>query len=108
MSKIADSELILNNDNSVYHLKLHPHQLAKDIIVVGDPGRVEIISNYFDVIEHKVTNREIITHTGTLNGKRLTAGCVFNCRRRLMQLSVRHRCTSGPFERSRGARPNAH
>ena len=72
MSKIADSELILNNDNSVYHLKLHPHQLAKDIIVVGDPGRVEIISNYFDVIEHKVTNREIITHTGTLNGKRLT------------------------------------
>ena len=72
MSKIATSELILNADNSVYHLKLHPHQIAKDIIVVGDPSRVAAISNYFDVIEHKVANREIITHTGTLNGKRLT------------------------------------
>ena len=72
MNKIAASELVLNDDNSIYHLKLHPHQLAKDIIVVGDPGRVEIISNYFDHIEHRVTNREIVTHTGSLNGKRLT------------------------------------
>ncbi|PCJ27422.1 MAG: phosphorylase [Flavobacteriales bacterium] len=72
MNKLATSELILNDDNSIYHLKLHPQQLAKDIIVVGDPGRVEIISNYFDSIEHKVTNREIVTHTGTLNGKYLT------------------------------------
>ncbi len=72
MSKIAASELILNDDNSVYHLRLHPHQIAKDIIVVGDPGRVEIISNYFDSIEHKVANREILTHTGIMNGKRLT------------------------------------
>ncbi|MBL4669034.1 MAG: nucleoside phosphorylase [Flavobacteriales bacterium] len=72
MKKIASSELILNPDNSIYHLKLHPHQISKDIIVVGDPGRVEIISNYFDSIEHKVSNREIVTHTGILNGKRLT------------------------------------
>ncbi|PJA08347.1 MAG: phosphorylase [Flavobacteriales bacterium CG_4_10_14_0_2_um_filter_32_8] len=72
MSKIATSELILNDDNSVYHLKLHPHQIAKDIIVVGDPSRVAAISDYFDVVEHKVANREIITHTGSLNGKRLT------------------------------------
>jgi len=72
MTKIATSELILNPDNSIYHLKLHPHQIAKDIIVVGDPGRVEVISNYFDTIEHKVANREIVTHTGTLNGKQLT------------------------------------
>ena len=72
MNKIAPSELVLNEDNSIYHLNLHPHQLAKDIIVVGDPGRVEIISSYFDSIEHKVANREIITHTGTLNGKKLT------------------------------------
>ena len=72
MTKIASSELILNPDNSIYHLKLHPHQIAKDIIVVGDPGRVEVISNYFDSIEHKISNREILTHTGTLNGKKLT------------------------------------
>ncbi len=72
MQKIAPSELVLNSDNSVYHLKLHPHQIAEDIIVVGDPGRVETISSYFDTIEHKITNREIVTHTGTLNGKRLS------------------------------------
>ena len=72
MNKFATSELVLNDDNSIYHLNLHPHQIAKDIIVVGDPGRVEIISNYFDTIEHKVANREINTHTGTLNGKPLT------------------------------------
>ena len=72
MNKIATSELVLNDNNSVYHLNLHPHQIAKDIIVVGDPGRVEVISNYFDKVEHKVSNREIVTHTGTLNGKNLT------------------------------------
>ncbi len=72
MKKIAESELILNNDGSIYHLKLQPEQLADDIIVVGDPQRVEIISSYFDKIEHKVHNREFVTHTGTLNGHRLT------------------------------------
>jgi uridine phosphorylase len=72
MSKLASSELILNDNNSVYHLNLHPHQIAKDIIVVGDPGRVSIISSYFDSIEHRVSNREIVTHTGTLKGKALT------------------------------------
>jgi uridine phosphorylase len=72
MRKIPASELVLNNDNSIYHLKLHPHQIAKDIIVVGDPGRVATISDYFDTIEHKVANREILTHTGTLNGKKLS------------------------------------
>jgi len=69
---IPPSELVLNPDNSIYHLKLHPEQLAKDIIVVGDPSRVKTISIYFDSIEHKVENRELITHTGTLNGKKLT------------------------------------
>lgn len=72
MKKITASELVLNKDNSVYHLNLHPHQIARDVIIVGDPGRVSTISNYFDSIEHKVSNREIITHTGVLNGKKLT------------------------------------
>lgn len=72
MKKIAASELVLNPDNSVYHLNLHPHQIAKDIILVGDPGRVKLISKYFDSIEYTAENREIITHTGTLNGKKIT------------------------------------
>ncbi len=72
MSAFPTSELVLNDDNSIYHLNLHPHQIAKDIIIVGDPGRVETISNYFDAVEHKVANREIITHTGILNDKKLT------------------------------------
>jgi uridine phosphorylase len=72
MNKIEASELVLNPDNSVYHLKLHPEQLAKNIIVVGDPGRVAQISSFFDSIEHKVENREIVTHTGVLNGQPIT------------------------------------
>lgn len=72
MQKIAPSELVLNPDNSVYHLNLHPHQIADNIIVVGDPGRVKLISDYFDEIEHVVNNREIVTHTGVLNGKKIT------------------------------------
>lgn len=66
------SELILNPDGSIYHLHLLPEQIADDIIVVGDPQRVEIISSYFDAITDKVTNREFTTHTGVLNGKKLT------------------------------------
>jgi uridine phosphorylase len=73
MEPLKESELILNPDGSVYHLHLRPEQLADDIIVVGDPQRVATISQYFDHIEHKVHNREFITHTGTLNGKRITA-----------------------------------
>lgn len=72
MQKIAASELVLNPDNSVYHLKLQPEQIAKNIIVVGDPGRVSLISSRFDTIEHKVENREIVTHTGTLNGTKIS------------------------------------
>ena len=73
MNRIAESELIINPDGSIYHLHLRPEHIANDIIVVGDPQRVEIISNYFDHIEYKITNREFVTHTGTLGGKRITA-----------------------------------
>ena len=72
MRRIEESELIINPDGSIYHLHITPEQLADDIIVVGDPGRVETISNYFDNIEHKVYNREFVTHTGTYKGKRMT------------------------------------
>ncbi len=72
MSKIPASELILNDDNSVYHLNLHPHEIADTIINVGDPDRVSIVSNFFETIEVKKQKREFITHTGTYKGKRIT------------------------------------
>lgn len=71
-NKIAESELILNPDGSIFHLHLHPEQLADTILAVGDPGRVAAISKYFSEIEHKVENREFVTHTGFFNNKRLT------------------------------------
>lgn len=70
--KIPASELILHQDGSVYHLNIRPENLADTIILVGDPQRVEMISDYFDRIEFKGENREIVTHTGTLKNKRLT------------------------------------
>ncbi len=69
---IADSELILNPDGSIYHLNLLPEDLATTIIFVGDPDRVEQVSKYFDHIEVKKGKREFITHTGSLNGKRIS------------------------------------
>lgn len=69
---IAESELILNPDGSIYHLHLHPENIADDIILVGDPGRVETISAYFDRIEFRQANREIHTHTGYIGNKKLT------------------------------------
>ncbi len=73
MKTFKSSELVLNSDGAVYHLNLHPEELAENVIVVGDPGRVSQISGYFDRIELKRSNREIVSHTGWLNGVRLTA-----------------------------------
>lgn len=72
MAPIAESELILNPDGSVYHLHLKPENIADTIIVVGDPGRVKEISKYFDKIDFSVQNRELFTHTGSIGSKRLT------------------------------------
>ena len=68
----GESELILNADGSVYHLNLLPEDIAHTIIFVGDPDRVGQVSNYFDSIELIKQKREFLTHTGYLNGKRLT------------------------------------
>jgi len=67
------SELILNPDGSIYHLKLKPEHLAKKVIVAGDPHRIATISAHFDTIECKIENREFITHTGTYKGERVSA-----------------------------------
>lgn len=69
---IQASELILNPDGSVYHLNLKPEHIAHDIIFVGDQNRVDVISNQFDTIEFLFQKREFKTHTGTLNGKRIS------------------------------------
>lgn len=72
MSYIPDSELILNPDGSIYHLNLRPEHLAETIITVGDPDRVAKVSRLFDNVAFKMQKREFVTHTGTLNGKRLS------------------------------------
>ena len=72
MNKIPDSELILNPNGSIFHLHLLPHQISNIILLVGDPGRVEMVSNNFDTIEHRVQNREFATHTGIYNNKRVS------------------------------------
>jgi len=72
MNRITDTDLILNADGSVYHLNLHPGDIADTVITVGDPDRVAEVSKYFDHIELKKGKREFITHTGTIGGKHLT------------------------------------
>ena len=72
LNKLAASELVLNDDGSVYHLNLHPEDIAEKIMLVGDPDRVPRVSKYFDTIEVKKNKREFYTHTGTLRGERIT------------------------------------
>ena len=69
---IKSSELILNNDGSVYHLNLLPEHIADTIITVGDPDRVDQVTKYFDTIEFKTRKREFHTQTGRLKNKRIT------------------------------------
>ena len=69
---LAPSELILNKDGSVYHLNLLPEDLADLVLLVGDPDRVPLVSRHFDMLEVKKSKREFITHTGTLEGKRIS------------------------------------
>ena len=72
MTRIAESELIINNRGAVYHLNLRPEELAHTIITVGDPDRVGQVSKHFDRIEHQFQHREFITHTGYVGNKRLS------------------------------------
>lgn len=72
-SPLPPSELVLNHQGAIYHLGLHPEQLADRMIVVGDPARVELISQRFDSVELKVMSREFCTHTGRVGDKRVTA-----------------------------------
>ena len=72
MSKISETDLILNPDGSVYHLNLLPKHISDTIITVGDPSRVYKVSQYFDEVEFEMNKREFITHVGRFNGKKIT------------------------------------
>jgi uridine phosphorylase len=72
MQRIAESELIINPRGAIYHLDIHPDELAPTVITVGDPGRVEEVSKHFDKIECRNSHREFISHTGYVGKKRIT------------------------------------
>jgi len=66
---IPDSEMIINGDGSIFHLHLRPEHLKDNIIIVGDPARVNIVASFFDTVEFETTAREFHTITGTYHGK---------------------------------------
>lgn len=68
---IPASELIINEDGSVFHIHLKPDQLRDNIIFVGDPGRVDMVASFFDSIDYNVSSREFHTIGGTYKGKRV-------------------------------------
>ncbi|MDH6356799.1 nucleoside phosphorylase [Parabacteroides sp. PF5-9] len=72
MKIIPASELIINEDGSIFHLHLKPEQLADHIILVGDPKRVTMVASFFDTQECEVSNREFHAITGSYKGKRIT------------------------------------
>lgn len=72
MKHFPPSELIINSDGSIFHLHVKPEQLADNVILVGDPGRVALVASYFDTQECSISSREFNTITGTYKGKRIT------------------------------------
>lgn len=71
--KIPESELIINGNGSVFHLHMKPEQLADSVIMMGDPGRIDILADYLSDIECRNANREFVSITGKYKGKRITA-----------------------------------
>ena len=72
MRRFEESELILNQDGSVFHLHVKPEQLAHKVILVGDPGRVSLVASHFTDIEMEGESREFHSITGKYQGKRIT------------------------------------
>jgi uridine phosphorylase len=70
MQRIEESELIINSRGAIYHLDLRPEELSHKIFLVGDPGRVPVVSKYFDRIEIKQQHREFVSHTGLIGSER--------------------------------------
>lgn len=72
MPVFPESELIINEAGRIYHLNVHPSEIAPIVITVGDPGRVPRVSRHFDRIDAQVQKREFVTHTGWIGNQRLT------------------------------------
>lgn len=72
MTRIAESELIINSRGAVYHINSRPEEIANTIITVGDPNRVTEVSKYFDSIEYENHHREFVVNTGYIGNKRLS------------------------------------
>ena len=72
MASILASELITNPDGSVFHLHLLPEELGDKVILVGDPGRVDMVAAHFDRVETRKSNREFHSVTGSYGGQRMT------------------------------------
>ncbi len=70
--KLKESELILNDNGSIYHLNLKPEDISNDLIFVGDPDRVEKVTQYFDSIDFSTQKREFKTITGVYKNKRIS------------------------------------
>ena len=70
--RIPESELIINQDGSVFHLHIKPEQLADKVILVGDPGRVEMFMSHFSKVECRCASREFVSVTGLVHGERVT------------------------------------
>ena len=71
--RIPESELIINGNGSVFHLHMKPEQLADNVIMMGDPGRIDILADYLSDIECRNAHREFVSITGKYKGKRITA-----------------------------------
>ncbi|MBR2631695.1 MAG: nucleoside phosphorylase [Bacteroidaceae bacterium] len=72
MKTFPPTELIINEDGSIFHLHLRPEQLADRVILVGDPARVSSVASHFDSKEYEVSSREFHSITGTYQGKRIS------------------------------------
>jgi len=72
MKQFPPSELMVNEDGSIFHLHLLPEQLADNVILVGDPNRVDMVASYFERTECAASNREFHSTTGVYKGKRIT------------------------------------
>ena len=70
--RIAESELIINSEGSIFHLHIRPEQLARNVILVGDPGRVAMFKPYFQTLECEGASREFVWATGVYNNSRIT------------------------------------
>lgn len=108
-SPFPPSELIINDDGSIFHLHVKPEQIAQKVILVGDPNRVPVVAAHFDNLECDVCSREFRTITGTYHGKRISVvstgiGCdnidiVMNEIDALVNIDFETRCTRDELKR---------